>query len=114
MNIVGKLWGSTVALESNPFMSFHRAENKRGFPCSKHLHRNKWNGFYVESGVLLVRVYNDNGIEDVTTLGAGDYTSVAPGVKHRFESVENTVLFEIYWPAEHAEDIVRDDEGGPL
>lgn len=114
MNLVGKLWGRTVKLEANPFMSFHRAEVNAGFRCSKHLHANKWNGFFVESGLLKVRVYQPNGIEDVTVLGPGDYTAVAPGVKHRFESVENTVLFEVYWPAVVSEDIVRDDEGGQL
>lgn len=113
-NVEGKVWGSTVEIESNPYMSFHRAEVKKDRRCSKHLHANKWNGFFVESGLLRVRIYQPNGIEDVTTLGAGEYTAVAPGLKHRFESVEDTVLFEIYWPAALAEDIVRDDEGGLL
>lgn len=110
----GKIWGRTEQLEANPFLSFHRAEVNKGFRCSKHLHKFIHNGFFVESGELLVRVYQPNGLEDVTTLRAGDYTSVAPGVKHRFESVEDTVLFEIYWPQGVGADIERDDEGGPL
>lgn len=114
MRQAGKIWGSTIELEANPFMSLHRAEVKAGFRCSKHLHQNKWNGFFVESGELHIRVYQPSGIEDVTILKAGDYAFVAPGMKHRFESIADTVLFEIYWPAQHAEDIVRDDEGGLL
>jgi len=114
MNRTGKIWGTTEALEANPFVSFHRAEVNAGFRCSRHRHERKWNGFFVESGFLLIRVYQPSGIEDVTELRAGDYTSVAPGVEHRFESVENSVLFELYWPDALSEDIVRADEGGPL
>lgn len=110
----GKLWGSTIELEANPFMSFHRAEVRAGFRCSRHLHENKWNGFFVESGELRVRVYQPTGTEDVTVLQAGTYMSVPPGVEHRFECDCDAVLFEIYWPATLGDDIVRRDEGGHL
>jgi mannose-6-phosphate isomerase-like protein (cupin superfamily) len=109
-----KLWGHSVRVEWNPFMSFHRAEIAAGLRCSKHLHVNKWNGFFVESGFLAIRVYHDDGTEEITELRGGQYCSVAPGVKHRFESLLPTVLFEIYWPAEQTEDIIRDDEGGRI
>lgn len=110
----GKIWGLTEEIESNPFMSFHRAEVKTGFRCSRHKHEFKWNGFFLESGSMVIRVYQPSGTEDVTELRAGDYTAVAPGVEHRFESLEDCVLFEIYWPAVLSEDIVRADEGGSL
>lgn len=109
-----KLWGHSVRIEWNPFISFHRAVVAAGFRCSKHRHANKWNGFFVEAGLLAIRVYGEDGSEQVTELRAGQYFSVAPGVKHRFESLLPTVLFEIYWPAEQTEDIIRDDEGGRL
>lgn len=114
MTIHGKLWGTTQELVANPFVSFHRAEVRKGKRCSRHRHLRKWNGFFVEAGVMQIRVYQPNGIEDVTVLGAGDFTAVGPGITHRFECIEDAVLFEIYWPAEIAEDIVRDDEGGDL
>ena len=114
MNRTAKVWGHSDRIEWNPFMSFHRAAVNAGYRCSKHLHVNKWNGFFVESGSLNIVVYDENDMQTVTGLEAGQYLSVPPGVKHRFESIEDTVLFEIYWPAEQVEDIVRDDEGGRL
>lgn len=108
-----KVWGHSDRIEWNGFMSFHRAAVAAGYRCSKHLHTNKWNGFFVESGHLVIRVWDERG-ETITELRAGDYLSVGPGVKHRFESILPTVLFEIYWPAEQTEDIIRDDEGGRL
>lgn len=107
-----KLWGYSDRIEWNGFMSLHRAVVAAGYRCSKHLHANKWNGFFVESGHLNVRVWDADGTVSVIELRAGEYASVAPGVKHRFESVLPTVLFEVYWPAEQTEDIIRDDEGG--
>ena len=107
-----KPWGSTERIEWNPFMSFHRAFVAAGHRCSTHSHANKWNGFFVEFGRLNVRVFEPE--ETVIEMGPGGYLSVPPGVKHRFESVTDVVLFEIYWPAEQAEDIIREDEGGRL
>lgn len=94
-------------------MSFHRAEVNAGYRCSKHLHANKWNGFFVESGHIIIRCWGGE-LPHIRELGPGEYFSVPPGVKHRFESITDVVLFEIYWPAEQVEDIVRDDEGGRL
>lgn len=110
----GKIWGSTRELEANPFMSFHRADVKAGFRCSRHHHVAKVNGFFVENGRLVVRIFRPSGTEDVTELGAGDYMSVPAGIDHQFECLADTVLFEIYWPSVVSEDIVRKNDGGRL
>lgn len=110
--LAGKIWGSTQLIDEHAFGSFHRAEVKAGFCCSRHHHATKWNGFFVESGVLNIRLYQPNGIEDVTQLLPGDYLKVAPGVVHRFECEEDCVLFETYWPSLSHDDIVRVDVGG--
>lgn len=112
--IEGKLWGQTAVIARNPFMSVHRAEIDAGKCCSRHFHRHKWNGFFVERGVVAIRVEHGD-LETVTVLKAGDSTEVAPGVVHRFECSEPAVLFEFYWPAAlEADDIARHDEGGDL
>ncbi len=54
--IAGKIWGQTELLEANGVLEFHRIEAQAGGVCSKHKHQYKWNGFFVESGKLIIRV----------------------------------------------------------
>lgn len=110
--LAGKVWGETVAFELNAFMSGHHASIKAGKQCSKHLHKSRWNGFYVVSGKLEVHVWQPEGLVDITTLGPRGYTKVPPGIKHRFVCIEDCELIEIYWPQFDHSDIVRDDTGG--
>lgn len=75
--IAGKVWGSTELIEANGVLEFHRIEIDTGGTCSKHMHEFKWNGFYVESGSLLVRVWQkDYDLCDETIIKAGQYHKV--------------------------------------
>ena len=108
----GKVWGLTRSIECNGVLELHRIEAQQGGVCSRHRHRFKWNGFFVESGLLLVRVWKgDYDLVDETRLGPGDYTRVAPGEYHQFEALEDTVAFEIYWAEFDHHDIDRDTVG---
>jgi mannose-6-phosphate isomerase-like protein (cupin superfamily) len=109
--IQGKVWGITKLLEGNSSFEFHRLEVNAGGVCSKHKHGHKWNGFFVESGRLLVRVWKDYGLVDEVILCAGDYTRVAPGEYHQFEAIEDTVAFELYWVEFKSDDIEREGVG---
>lgn len=110
--IEGKVWGQTELIEANSSLEFHRIEIKKGGTCSKHKHRYKWNGFFVESGSLLVRVWKNNyDLVDETVLHKGQYTRVAPGEYHQFEALEDTIAFELYWANFDHEDIERDTVG---
>ena len=112
MMIAGKVWGNTELVEANGALEFHRIEMNTGGVCSKHLHEFKWNGFYVESGRMLVRVWqNDYDLVDETILEAGMYTKVKPGVYHQFECLEDGVAFELYWAEFNHNDIVRQTVG---
>ena len=73
----GKIWGQTELLHANGVLVFHRIEFKKGYECSEHLHEYKWNGFYVEKGELLIRVWQDG---DQDSHAQGDEP---PGVQHR-------------------------------
>lgn len=111
---LGKVWGTTELLLRTPFIEVHRLVILPHTRCSLHLHQNKWNAFFVQSGVLKIEVvkkaYN---LTDVTALGAGEFTTVQPGEEHRFVTGdEGAQAIEIYYPAELAEDIVRRDVGG--
>mgnify|MGYP001555354800 FL=1 len=111
-NKSGKISGQTELVEANGSLEFHRIETKKGGVCSKHLHSFKWNGFYVESGQLLIRVWqNDYDLVDETILCAGEWTKVKPGVYHQFECLEDAVAFEVYWAELNANDIVRETVG---
>ena len=76
----GKVWGTTELIEANGALEFHRIEMKAGGVCSKHLHRYKWNGFYVVSGRLLIRNWRHcQDLIDETILEPGDYHAVGKG-----------------------------------
>ena len=108
----GKVWGLTGLIEANGVLEFHRIEMNRGGTCSKHLHEYKWNGFFVESGKMLVRVWQkDYNLVDETILEAGQYTKVKPSVYHQFECLESGVAFELYWAEFNHSDIKRASVG---
>ena len=112
MSIAGKVWGTTELVEANGALEFHRIEMNKGGVCSKHLHEFKWNGFFCESGRLLIRVWqNDYDLVDETILEAGQYTKVKPGLYHQFECLEDGVAFELYWAEFNHNDIKRESVG---
>ena len=85
---------------------------EEGGVCSKHLHRYKWNGFYVESGRMLIRTWQrDYDLVDVTVLEEGDYHKVKPGLYHQFECLESGVAYELYWAEFNHNDIERESVG---
>ena len=104
----GKIWGQTELIHANGVLEFHRIEFKKGYKCSEHEHKFKWNGFFVESGKMIVRVWQEDqeGLVDETILEAGDFTQVKPGKVHQFEGLEDGVAFELYWAEFNHDDIV--------
>lgn len=112
MSKSGKVWGMTELVEANGALEFHRIEMKKGGVCSKHLHEFKWNGFFCESGRLLIRVWQkDYDLVDETILEPGQYTKVKPGLYHQFECLEDGVAFELYWAEFNHNDIKRETVG---
>ena len=108
----GKVWGQTEVIHAIGVLEFHRIEAHKGGVCSKHKHKYKWNGFFVESGKLIIRAWkNDYELIDETILLPGDFTQVKPGELHQFEAVEDTVAFELYWAEFDHNDIERDTVG---
>ena len=108
----GKVWGTTELIEANGALEFHRVQMNKGGVCSKHLHEFKWNGFYVEKGVMKVRVWQrDYDLVDETILYEGDYTKVKPGLYHQFECLESGVAYELYWAEFNHNDIKRETTG---
>lgn len=111
--VQGKVWGETRLVTHVPgVVEMHRIEARKGGVCSKHAHQSKTNGFYVESGQLLIREWqNRYDLVDETVLKAGDYCTVPPGVYHQFEVLEDCVAFELYYAQLIEDDIVRESVG---
>ena len=108
----GKIWGTTELVEANCALEFHRIEMKKGGICSKHLHEYKWNGFFIESGIMKVSVWQkDYDLIDETILNPGDFMQVKPGVFHQFVGMEDGVAFELYWAEFDHNDIKRESVG---
>ena len=96
----GKIWGQTELIHANGVLEFHRIEFKKGYKCSEHEHKYKWNGFFVWQD-------DQEGLIDETILGSGEFTQVKPGKVHQFEGIEDGVAFELYWAEFNHDDIVR-------
>jgi mannose-6-phosphate isomerase-like protein (cupin superfamily) len=113
--ISGKIWGATQLIFANGAVELHRISVNAGMKCSMHKHEYKFNGFFVETGKLIIRVEkNDYDLVDETILGPGDFTTVKPNEYHQFESIEDTVAYELYYAHFDHNDIVRKDHGGPI
>lgn len=112
-NIQGKVWGNTEPLFCKNNVEFHRIETNKGGYCSKHCHEHKFNAFYVESGSVKIKVWkNEYDLVDETVITKGQMTTVKPGEYHLFESLEDSVVYEIYWVELSTTDIVRENVGG--
>ena len=111
--IAGKVGGQTELIHANGVLEFHRIDFRSGGVCSKHKHQFKWNGFYVMTGRMKVRVWqkDQQDLVDETILGPGDFTRVKPGYMHQFEGIEDGVAFELYWAEFNHDDIQRETVG---
>jgi len=113
MRTQGKIWGKTQEIFKNSNFELHRIEAKKGGYCSKHQHKHKFNTFYIEQGKLKITVYeNDYDLIDETIVSTGELTIAKPGTYHRFEALEDTICYEIYWVELNHNDIEREDMGG--
>ena len=109
----GKVWGWTQPLFNKNNVEIHRIETDKGGYCSKHKHDYKYNCFFLESGKMKITVWkNDYDLVDETILNAGEATTVPPREYHTFESLEDSVCYEIYWVELSDADIVRENHGG--
>ena len=112
-NIQGKIWGNTQSIFNKNNVEIHRIETKKGGFCSKHRHLHKYNMFYVESGkIKVINWKTDYDLVDETIITSGQCTTTPPGEYHRFESLEDSVVYEIYWVTLEPSDIDREDHGG--
>ena len=113
MKIQGKVWGKTQDIFKNSNFELHRIEVNKGGFCSKHRHVHKFNAFYVEKGKLKITIYEtEYDLVDETIISAGDLSIVKPGKFHKFDALEDSICYEIYWVELNYNDIDRENVGG--
>jgi len=113
MNKQGKIWGFTSEIFNKNNVEINRIEGISGTFCSKHKHEHKYNMFFVESGLIKIEVWkNHYKLKDDTILEKGQSCVVNPGEFHRFNVLEDCVVYEIYWTEISSNDIIREDVGG--
>jgi len=112
-----KDWGKDHFVFNNSSTIIRRLEiNKGGLSTfgKFHRHRHKYNRFFVESGQIKVIELIRNGEtekERVNIIGDGQpyrKYDVFPGIRHRFEALEDSIVYEIYWVFCDGDDIVRE------
>lgn len=109
--VQGKVWGSTQSIFCFDGVDINRLlPLARGY-CSEHCHACKFSRFFVLRGKMKVTIFRGD-IPDEIILTGGMCTDVPPGVWHKFESLEDTDVIEIYWVALDDNDIERRTTGG--
>lgn len=108
----GKNWGYTTKFFENAMVSAHHLEINEGGYCSEHLHKHKYNSFYIVSGVLEISIWRNGKTPDVTAIEAGQSTAIPPGFYHKFKGITKCEAIEIYQVLLVEPDIERRIIGG--
>lgn len=113
---IDKIWGSTEPLIVTPMFELHRLRILPSMRCSFHVHRFKWNAFYVIEGGLFIDVVEGDIMAAMLSveLGPGDHTTLGPSVHHQFRTGPGPcIALEAYYTEPLSEDIIRRNVGGP-
>ena len=104
-----KIWGTTECLVRWDAVEIHRLLTKAGGYSSIHRH-GKINIFYVVSGEIVVTLFEP----DYNVVLREGHEFEVPSMRwHRFKSITDAEIIEVYLPAPlRADDIERRSEGG--
>jgi len=113
MDINGKIWGYTSKIFSKNNVEIHRINGYDGGKSSMHRHTAKWSMFFIERGILKIRIEkNDYPLTDETVLSVGQTITIRPNEYHSFEIMtDDAVAYEIYWTELNPDDIERKNCG---
>ena len=107
-----KCWGVSTPVLLLPKLQVHRIMVAPQSECSIHLHRQKANRFYVESGELVIREFPGLAIHKDTVIRSGEIYDVLPNVTHQFiqpkGDAPDVIAYEMYWCLDGSD--VRDDD----
>ena len=111
----GKVWGETTSIFKCATGSSHFLKIKKGGYCSKHMHSQKTNVFFVIRGHIQISIWNEGqgkDMEDKTILSPGQTTTIPIGVYHMFEALTEVEAVEAYEFRFMGDDIFRETVGG--
>ncbi len=103
--IIKKPWGKEEVIEINDHYMMKKLTMWKGHRCSLQYHNIKRETIYVLSGQL--RIYSGPSKEqlDCRVYGPDETITLAQGVVHRMEAVEDSIYLEASTP--EMEDVVR-------
>ena len=105
MQVIEKPWGREEVIEINDKYMVKKLTMFAGHRCSLQFHNIKKETIYVLSGVLkIIQGTSQDELEEKIYL-AGDTITIAPGLIHRMEGVEECVYLEASTP--EMDDVVR-------
>jgi len=102
---IEKPWGSEEVIEVNDRYMLKKLTMWKGHRCSLQYHNHKKETIYVLSGKL--RIISGPNQDDLTgkIYTTGDTITIASGIVHRMEGVEDSVFLEASTP--EMNDVVR-------
>jgi len=105
MQVIEKPWGREEVIEINDKYMVKKLTMFAGHRCSLQFHNIKKETIYVLSGVLkIIQGPSQDALEE-KIYRSGDTITIAPGLIHRMEGVEDCVYLEASTP--EMEDVVR-------
>jgi quercetin dioxygenase-like cupin family protein len=105
MQFIEKPWGGELVIEINDRYMMKKLTMWKGHRCSLQYHNIKCETIYVLSGKL--RIYTGSAQHELSSrvYEAHETITIAPGVVHRMEAVEDSVYLEASTP--EMDDVVR-------
>lgn len=105
MQVIEKPWGREEVIEINDKYMVKKLTMFAGHRCSLQFHNIKKETIYVLSGVLkIIQGPSQDELEE-KLYRSGDTITIAPGLIHRMEGVEDCVYLEASTP--EMDDVVR-------
>jgi len=105
MQVIEKPWGKEVVVEVNDRYMMKKLTMWKGHRCSLQYHNHKQETIYVLSGKLRIYSGLDQRQLNAKIYGPHETITIAPGVIHRMEGVEDSVYLEA--STSEMDDVVR-------
>jgi mannose-6-phosphate isomerase-like protein (cupin superfamily) len=110
--VVRKLWGTEEVIVNNNLYCGKIFNITPGFRCSIHMHEQKTETFYVDSGVVELILWDMNYIQNAPTdpeirqqyhLTRGESITIPAGTWHSFQALGTARVFEFSTPHSDAD-----------
>jgi len=105
MQVIEKPWGKEEVVEMNDKYMMKKLTMWKGHRCSLQYHNIKKETIYVLEGALQITQGPTQESLEARVFGPGEYITLAPGIVHRMEAVEDSVYLEASTP--EMDDVVR-------